>query len=139
MSIEAETGLNQKTIDELLRWFARQNRDIQLQILNEDNFTKLIKIINKIKSQVESGQAKKYDRNLETLSEAENLRLQQLKKQRSKPSPKARKIYKRKELIKRLRGKEYGWYTIAQYLAKYSQLNVTPSYLRRVCVDWEIE
>lgn len=137
-----KTGLQAQVIDRLLRWYARQPREVQLRAANEDELVDLVKRVREVRSLVEHGKKKSTDDDLDQLGELETIRMQQLRQKRRKKhklGQKAQRIEKRRALIERLRGQGYGWYTIAQYLTEYAQLNVTPSYLRRACLSLGIE
>jgi len=133
--VEKNTELSAGQIDELLRWFSRQNRGTQLNAVSAVDLTRLILGIKDLKKKIEQGQAKRYERELETVGEAEKLRIQQLRKRPKKPSPKARKIRKRKAVIARLRDQGLGWRMVARYLEKYCQTKVNTMYLRKVCIE----
>jgi len=126
-------------IDQLLRWLSKQPRSVQLQAMSASDLAKLIRQAHALKEQAETGQAKRHERDLASLSQTEQLRVQQIQQRRPKPSPIRRRIEKRRALIQRLRAQGLGWPSIAEYLKRYSKLDVSASYLRRACIQLGIE
>lgn len=133
------TRFSSEYIDQLLRWLSRQPRSIQLQAMSEQDMAQLVRQAHALKEHAETGQAKRYQRDLDSLSETEQLRVQQIKQRRPKPSPVRRRIFKRRALIQRLRAQGLGWPSVAEYLRRHTKLDVSGSYLRRACIKLGIE
>ena len=131
------TGLTDDTIDQVLVWWARQPRRVQLRAMSIEDIASLVKSAAKIKELEQEGQAKKYDRDLESLEEVEAVRLDKIKSEQKRHSPKARKVWNYRATIKRLLQKDASWADISRYLGKYHQVKITPSYLRRVWHGFE--
>jgi len=133
------TRLAPEYIDQLIRWLSRQPRSVQLQAMSAEDMAQLVRQAHALKEQAETGQAKRYERDLDSLSQTEQLRVQQIQQRRPKPSPVRRRIEKRRALIQRLRAQGLGWPSVAEYLKRYSKLDVSASYLRRACIQLGIE
>lgn len=133
------TRFSPQYIDQLLRWLSRQPRSVQLQAVSAADMAELVRQAHAIKEQAETGQAKRYGRDLASLSETEQLRIEQIKQRRPKPSPIRQRIYKRRALIQRLRAQGLGWPSVAEYLRRHTKLDVSGSYLRRACIKLGIE
>jgi CRP-like cAMP-binding protein len=124
--------MDPEIVDQLLRWFARQPREVQLECTTQFDLAALVRGAETVKKRVEAGQAKKKDRDLDGLSEAERLRIERIRAaKRGKPRPKGQKIYKRRALIERLLKQGCSWPEIAEYMRRHAHLDVTASYLRR--------
>jgi hypothetical protein len=124
-------GLDDQTIDQVLKWWARQPRKLQLRCIAKESMAELIKAAARVKAMEEEGQAKRYDRDLDSLAEAEEIRLDKIRQGQKRASPKARKVWNYRELIKRLLGKNASWAEIAVYLETYHKFKINSSYLRR--------
>lgn len=131
------TGLSDELIDKALRWWARQPRKVQLRCIDTDQLANLVVKAAKTRDLMQEGQAKRYDRDLESLKETEKIRLEEIQNRNRKSSPKANAIYIRRDLIRRLRNQGAAWRDIATYLGKYSKVQITASYLRRIWNDLE--
>jgi len=133
------TRFSPQYIDQLLRWLSRQPRSVQLEAMSAADMAELVRGAHAIKNKAETGQAKRYERDLGSLSQTEQLRIEQIKHRRPKPSPVRQRIYKRRALIQRLRAQGLGWPSVAEYLRRHSKLDVSGSYLRRACIKLGIE
>ena len=133
------TRFSPEYIDKLIRWLSRQSRSVQLEAVSAADLAQLVRQARAIKEQTETGQAKRYERDLASLSQTEQLRIEQIKQRRPKPSPIRQRIYKRRALIQRLRAQGLGWPSIAEYLRRHTKLDVSGSYLRRACIKLGIE
>ena len=131
-TVKQLTGLSDETIDEVLKWWARQPRKVQLRAMSVEDIASLVKSAAQVKELEKEGQAKRYDRDLESLEEVEAVRLDKIKSEQKRHSPKARKVWNYRATIKRLLQKDASWADISKYLEKYHQVKITPSYLRRV-------
>jgi hypothetical protein len=131
------TGLNDEQIDKALRWWARQPRKVQLRCIEKDQLANLVIQAVRARDLMQQGQAKRYDRDLEGLEETEKIRLEEIQSRNRKSSPKANAIYIRRDLIRRLRNQGAAWRDIATYLGKYSKVQITASYLRRIWNELE--
>jgi hypothetical protein len=125
------TGLTDEVIDQVLRWWAKQPRKIQLRCISIENMAELVREAAQTQAKLKEGQAKRYDRDLKSLEETEKVRLEQIQRQTKKSSPKARSIYNHRDLIVRLRNQGASWSDIATYLSKHTKLKLSASYLRR--------
>ena len=130
-TVKQLTGLSDDDIDQVLRWWARQPRRVQLRALSVEDLAELVKAAARIRDLETEGQAKRYDRDLDSLAEVEDVRLDKIKKERKRHSPKARKVWHYRSTIKRLTEKNASWNEISEYLARYHQVKITSSYLRR--------
>lgn len=135
-TVKAITGLSDEQIDELLRWFGRQPRAIQLRCLSAEQLAGLVNSAARLKDTIQSGNSKNYDRDLDRLGSAEEVRLEKLRSSRRK-SPKASALWQRRALIKRLLKKQGNFTLVTDYLNTYEKIRVTPSYLRRVWLKWQ--
>lgn len=131
-------------VSNLLKWFAKQNEEVQLTIMSKEDIIELANKIEKVKRQIELKAVKRLDRDLEPLSDSDRLRVATLKKKRggwhdSRPKVKEERIKKFIELILKLRKEGSGWLIISRYLEKYHRFQVTPTYLRRVCKKLGVE
>lgn len=131
-TVKQLAGLSDETIDEILKWWARQPRKVQLRAMSVEDIASLVKSAAQVKDLEQEGQAKRYDRDLDSLAEVEAVRLDKIKSERKRYSPKARKIWNYRATIKRLTEKDASWSDVSKYLEKYHQVKITPSYLRRV-------
>jgi len=134
-TVKAITGLSDEQIDEVLRWFSRQPRKVQLRCINPDQLAKLIKHTAQVKEVAQVDRGRDSGRNLDRFKDTEDVRLEQLRSNRRK-SPKASALWQRRALIKRLLKKHENLSLVADYLKKYERISVTPSYLRRLWLKW---
>lgn len=130
-------------VNNLLRWFARQSKEVQLEIMSQDDILKLARKIKSVKDKIQINAVKRLDRDLEPLTDSDKLRVAAIKKPRggwhiSRPSVKEERIKKFLELILKLRREKNGWLIISRYLEKYHSFKVTPAYLQRVCKKYGV-
>lgn len=135
-TVKTITGLSDEQIDEVLRWFSRQPRKIQLRCISEDQLADLVKSATRLKDTIQSRHSKNYDRDLDRLKTSEEVRLEKLRSNRRR-SPKASALWQRRALIKRMLKKHQNFSLTADYLNSYEKIRVTPSYLRRLWLKWQ--
>jgi hypothetical protein len=147
------TQMSDEQINQMLAWYARQPRMIQLEVFRtqKEVYRKMKKWIGSqyqehpeaarlavfvlsIKKTIEiltHDQRKNFDRDLEPLAKSTRLRLEKIRRDYKKKSkPKYRQLKKRFALIEQLRANGCSWSEIAKYLQRYAKLSISESYVR---------
>ncbi len=139
MTVEKLTNRSASQVSDLLKWWAKQHREIQLEAMSEADMVKLLRQVERIKNKFDM-RSKRLDRNIDELSETEKMKIAALKKgSRRRPKVKAEQIKKHAGLIRRLKHQGLGFHMIAKYLKEYHDVQVTPAYLHKVCRELGIK
>jgi hypothetical protein len=140
--------MSKDDIEKSFQWLLRQSPEIGTMVLKrfENNQTDshqsqmelsetIARVINQVRKEIRLGtQRKNPNRDLERLSDIHKMRLAKIRQNfRKKGKPKLQTIRRHFDMIMKLRSEKVSWRDIAEYLARYCEVNVSYSYLRRGC------